>query len=151
MSSADPSGSDRANDCASTAVVAGVTNAAPRGGANSRIRALTCIDMTTPLLTEGDLDRGRPPELKSPHWRCGIVDPATGAACTLRPHTDVKQHQGRQAVQGAGRSTRIVTWTGGTQRAMVIDGYTWTRIPGTDLEVRALTDKPLALRYRPRP
>ncbi len=27
--------------------------------------------------------------------------------------------------------------------------YTWTRVPGTDLEVRALTDKPLALRYRP--
>lgn len=41
--------------------------------------------MTTPLLTEGDLDRGQPPDLTSPHWRCGIVDPATGAACTLRP------------------------------------------------------------------
>jgi hypothetical protein len=95
---------------------------------------LMCIDMTMPLLTEGDLDRGRPPELKSPHWRCGIVDPATGAACTLRPHTDDKQHRGRQAVQGAGRSTRIVTWTGGTERAMVVDEYTWTRIPGTDLE-----------------
>jgi hypothetical protein len=103
-----------------------------------------------PLLTKGDLNRGRAPELKSPHWRCGIVDPATGATCTLRPHTQDKQHQGREAVQGAGRSTRIVTWTGGTERAMVVDGYTWTRIPGTDLEVRALTDKPLALRYRPR-
>ncbi|MDQ4093759.1 MAG: hypothetical protein M3143_10270 [Actinomycetota bacterium] len=80
--------------------------------------------MTTPVLTEGDLDRGRPPELKSPHWRCGIVDPATGAACTLRPHPEDKRHQGREAVQGAGRSTRIVTWTGGTQRAMVVDGYT---------------------------
>jgi hypothetical protein len=107
--------------------------------------------MTTPLLTEGDLVRGRAPELKSPHWRCGIVDPATGAACTLRPHTEDKHHQGCEAVQGAGRSTRIVTWAGGTQRAMVVDGYTWTRIPGTDLEVRALTNKPLALRYRPRP
>jgi hypothetical protein len=32
---------------------------------------------------------------------------------------------------------------------MVVDGYTWTRIPGTAIEVRALTDKPLALRYRP--
>ena len=99
--------------------------------------------------------RGRPgpratPELKSPHWRCGIVNPATGATCTLRPHTDDKHHQGRQAVQGAGRSTCIVTWTGGTERAMVVNGYTWTRIPGTDIEVRALTDKPLALRYRPR-
>jgi len=106
--------------------------------------------MTTPLLTEGDLDRGRPPELKSPHWRCGIVDPASGATCTLRPHTPDKHHRGRQAVQGAGRSTRIVTWTGGTERAMVVDGYTCTRIFCTDLEVRALTDKPLALRYRPR-
>ena len=58
--------------------------------------------MTTLLLTEGDLDRGRPPELKSPHWRCGIVDPATGAAGTLQLHTNDKQHQGREAVQGAG-------------------------------------------------
>jgi hypothetical protein len=32
---------------------------------------------------------------------------------------------------------------------MVVDGYTWSRVPGTDIEVRALTDKPLALRYRP--
>jgi hypothetical protein len=31
---------------------------------------------------------------------------------------------------------------------MVVDGYTWTRVPGTTIEVRALTDKPLALRYR---
>jgi hypothetical protein len=85
--------------------------------------------MTKPLLTEGDLDRGRPPELKSLHWCCGIVDPATGAACTLRPHTDGKHHQGRQPVQGAGRSTRIVTWTGPTERAMVVDGYTGPAFP----------------------
>jgi hypothetical protein len=58
------------------------------------------------------LDRGRPPELKGPHWRYGVIDSATGAACTLRPHTEDKQHQGREAVQGAGRSTRVVTWTG---------------------------------------
>jgi hypothetical protein len=63
-------------------------------------------------------------------------------------HTDplrtqmTKQHKGREAVQGAGRSTRIVTWTGVTEQAMVVDGYTWIRIPGTNLEVRALTDKP---------
>jgi hypothetical protein len=99
------------------------------GGADQPNTCLPCTDMTTPLLTEGDLDRGRPPELKSPHWRCSIVDPATGATCTLRPHTEDKQHQGRQAVQGAGRSTHVVTWTGVTERAMVIDGYTWTRIP----------------------
>jgi hypothetical protein len=29
---------------------------------------------------------------------------------------------------------------------MVVDGYTRTRIPDTDFEVRALTVKPLALR-----
>jgi hypothetical protein len=33
---------------------------------------------------------------------------------------------------------------------MVIDAYTWTRVPRTDIEVRALTDRPMALRYRPR-
>lgn len=106
--------------------------------------------MTTPLLTEGDLDRGRSSDLTSPHWRCGIVDPGTGAVCTLRPHPDDRPHQGREAVQGGRRSTRLVTWTGGTERAMVVDGYIWTPIPGTAVEVRALTDKPLALRYRPR-
>ena len=105
--------------------------------------------MTSPLLTEGDLDRGRPTDLTQPHWRCGIVDRATGAVCTRRPHRDDEQHKGYQAVQGTGRSTRLVQWTGGTVRAMVVDGYTWSRVPGTDVEVRALTDKPLALRYRP--
>jgi hypothetical protein len=34
---------------------------------------------------------------------------------------------------------------------MVVDGYTWTSLPGTDYEVRALGVRPLALRYRPRP
>jgi hypothetical protein len=105
--------------------------------------------MTTPLLTEGDLDRGQPPSLRSPHWRCGIVHAASGAVCTRRPHRDDEQHQGYQAVQGIGRSTRLVSWSGGTERAMVVNAYTWTRVPGTDIEVRALTDKPLALRYRP--
>ena len=101
-------------------------------------------------LTEGDLDRGRPPDLTSPQWRCGIVDPATGGVCTRRPHDDGKRHKGWAAVQGAGWSTRPVSWSGGTTRAVVIDAYTWTRIPGTDIEVRALTDRPLAVRYRPR-
>ncbi len=32
---------------------------------------------------------------------------------------------------------------------MVVDGYTWTRVPGTGIEVRALAATPLALRYRP--
>lgn len=33
---------------------------------------------------------------------------------------------------------------------MVIDAYIWTRVPGTEIEVRALTDRPLAFRYRTR-
>jgi hypothetical protein len=33
--------------------------------------------------------------------------------------------------------------------SMVVDGSSWSRLPGTDVEVRALTSKPLALRYRP--
>jgi hypothetical protein len=94
-------------------------------------------------LTEDDLDRGRAPDLKSPHWRCRTVDPATGAVRTRRPHRDDQQHQGHHAVQGTGRSTRLTTWTGGTERAMVVNGYSWNRLPGTDVEVRALTDKPL--------
>lgn len=110
---------------------------------------LTVQDMTLPLITEGDIDRGRAPDLTSPHWRCSIVHAASGAVCTRRPHGDDVQHQGYEAVQGAGRSTRLVRWTGGSERAMVVDGYTWSRLPGTEVEVRALTDKPLALRYRP--
>ncbi|MGH3634010.1 MAG: hypothetical protein ACRDTS_07950 [Mycobacterium sp.] len=51
------------------------------------------------------------------------MDSATGAVCTRRPHRD-EQHQGDQAVQGTGRSTRLVNWIGGTERAMVVDGYT---------------------------
>jgi hypothetical protein len=108
----------------------------------------TVPDMTTSLLTEGDLDRGHPPDLTSPHWRCGIVHTVTGAVCTRRPHND-SGHRGYEAAQGSGRSTRSVKWSGGTERAMVVGGYTWSRLPGTDVEVRALTDKPLALRYRP--
>lgn len=100
-------------------------------------------------LTEGDLDRGRAPDLNSSHWRCSTVDPATGAVCIRRPHRDT-EHRGYHSVQGTGRSTRLATWTGGTERAIVVDGYTWTRIPGTGIEVRALTEKPLALRYRPK-
>lgn len=105
--------------------------------------------MAIQLLAEGDLVRGQPPNLTSPHWRCRVVHAASGAVCTRRPHGDNVQHQGYQAVQGIGRSTRLVQWTGGTEQAMVVDGYTWSRLPGTDVEVRALTDKPLALRYRP--
>ncbi|MGH3533737.1 MAG: hypothetical protein ACRDQG_03365 [Pseudonocardiaceae bacterium] len=109
----------------------------------------TLVDVTEQLLTEGDLDRGHLPDLNSPHWRCRIVDPTTGAVCTRRPHADDVQHKGWAAAQGAGRSTRLVSWAHGTERAMIIiDGYVWTRVPGTNIEVRALTDRRLALRYR---
>jgi hypothetical protein len=105
--------------------------------------------MTTPLLTEGDLDRGRRPDVGSEHFRCGIVDPATGAVCTKRLHGSDVDHHGYEAVHGGGRDRRLVTWRGGNERAMVIEqGYTWTQVPGTDLEVRVLANRPGALRYR---
>ena len=104
--------------------------------------------MITAVLTEGDLDRGRAPEVTSAQWRCGTVDPATGAVCARRPHRD-EQHRGHHVGRGAGRATSVATWTGGSERAMVVDGYTWTRIRGTATEARALTATPLALRYRP--
>jgi hypothetical protein len=119
----------------------------PTGGWLPSEYALTVHTMTSPLLTEGDLDRDRPPQLTSPHGRCGVVP--TGAVCTRWPHGDGEQHQGYQAVQGTGRSTCRVPWTGGTERAMVVDGDTGSRLPGTNVEVRALTDQPLALQYRP--
>lgn len=57
---------------------------------------LPSMAMTTRLLTEGDVERGHPPDL-----------------------------------------------------TMFVDAHGWSRVPGTDIEVRALADKPLALRYRP--
>ncbi len=89
----------------------------------------TVVRMTTPLLTEGDLDRGRPPELTSPHWRCRIVD-AARALCAHGGLMGDEGHQGWAAVQSTGRSTRLVNWTGvGRERAIVLDAYTWTRYP----------------------
>jgi hypothetical protein len=76
---------------------------------------------------------------EKPALRCGVVDPSTTAVCTRRP---------RRAGALAGPLASS-TGAGGTERAMVVDGYTWTRVPGAAIEVRALTDKPLALRYRP--
>jgi hypothetical protein len=66
--------------------------------------------MTSPLLTEGDLDRGHAPDVISPYWRCVVVDPTTGAVCTRRPHGDM-QHCGCQVVHGTGWSNRLVLWT----------------------------------------
>lgn len=40
--------------------------------------------------------RGQPPDLKSPHWRCGIVDPATGQPA----------HSGHTATTTSTRATR---------------------------------------------
>jgi hypothetical protein len=74
---------------------------APAGGGPWAERVLTLPDMTTALLTEGDLDRGQPPSLTRPHWRCGIVHAASGAVCTRRPHRDDEPHQ------GLGRCTRL--------------------------------------------
>lgn len=107
--------------------------------------------MTRPLLTEGDVARGRPPDISSAFFRCGIVDPATGAVCTKRPHGDGDAHEGFEAVVGSGQDRRLVAWRGGAERAMVVEqGYTWTRVPRTDIEIRVLANRPVALRYRRR-
>ena len=121
----------------------------PMGAVSARVSLYPC-GMTEPLLTEGDLVRGRGPDLVNQHWRCAVVDPATGAVCTLRPHDEGDEHKGLAAVQGTGRSTKVVSWTGGKERAMVLDAYRWTRLPGSNIEIRALTDRPLAMRYRHR-
>jgi hypothetical protein len=79
------------------------------------------------------------------------VDRPTGAVCTRRPHGQDQEHQGWAAVEGAGRSKKLVGWTGESERAMVVEqGYTWTRVPGTDVEVRVLANRPVALRWRHR-
>jgi hypothetical protein len=105
--------------------------------------------MTTPLLTEGDLGRGQPRDLTSPHWRCGIVHTGTGACVAAGRLAMRCSSRATKRCKARARSTRLVEWTGATERAMVVDGYRWSRLPGTNVEVRALTDKPLALRYRP--
>ena len=79
------------------------------------------------------------------------MDWATGAVCTKRPHGEDEEHQGWAAVQGAGRSKKLVGWTGGSEREMVVDGYSRSRMPDTDVEVRVLVDHPLAFRWRCRP
>jgi hypothetical protein len=76
--------------------------------------------MTTPLLTEGDPDRDRRPDVGSEHFRCGIGDPATGAVCTKRLHDSDVDHHGYEAVHGGGRDRRVVTWRGGKRAS---DGY----------------------------
>ena len=87
------------------------------------------------MLIEGDLAGEYPPDVTGPHWYCGIVHDA-GSVCTRRPHGDGVEHKGYAAVQGTGRSTYLMDWAGGTQRAMVVDGYRWSRLPGADIEVR---------------
>lgn len=105
--------------------------------------------MTEFLLTEGDVARDRPPDIANAYFCCGIVDPATGAVCTKRPHGDAVEHEGYSAVSGGGRDRRLETWHGGAERALVVEqGYAWTRVPGTDVEVRVVGDRPLAVRYR---
>jgi len=65
-------------------------------------------NMTTPLLTEGDLDRGHPPDLTSPHWRCGIIDPATGAAALTEGDVTVLDDRIQRLAGGS-----VITHTAG--------------------------------------
>lgn len=51
-------------------------------------------------------------------------------------------------MSGNGADRRVVAWSGGDERAMVVEhGYTWTRMLGTDVEARVLADRPVALHY----
>jgi hypothetical protein len=70
-----------------------------------------------------------------------------------RPHRDDQQHQGYHAVQGRiGRSTRLATWIGGAECAMVVDGYSlWNRLPGTDVEVTRAAQSCIGMQCRGHP
>jgi hypothetical protein len=48
------------------------------------LRRFTLVGIMQPLLSEGDLDRGRPPDVGSAYFHCGIVDPAIGIVCIKR-------------------------------------------------------------------
>jgi hypothetical protein len=68
------------------------------------------------------------------HWRCAVVDPATGAVCTLRPHDEGDEHKGLAAVQGTGRSTKVVSWTG-------VRSGRWSSTPTVGLGCLAATSR----------
>lgn len=105
------------------------------------------------LLTEGDLDRGRPPDLTSPDWYCGIVDPEKQLVPSVRSDrtTITWSTRATQLCREAGTIGSFETWSGGHERATVIEeGCTWTRVPGTDVEICVLGTPPVALRYQRR-
>lgn len=53
------------------------------------------------------------------------------------PYDEGELHKGWAAVQGAGRSTRPVSWAGGTSRALVVDSVGGSLEPaGSKLQVR---------------
>ncbi|HEY3689458.1 MAG TPA: hypothetical protein VGL46_04040 [Pseudonocardiaceae bacterium] len=95
--------------------------------------------MITHPLTEGGLDRGRAPDLKSPHWRCGIVDPSTTAVCT-RGLPGCTGHRPFHPPRPLDRRP---------ERAMVVAGYTWDPRTRTGIEVRALATTPRRFRWCP--
>jgi hypothetical protein len=68
--------------------------------------------------------------------------PMTQRRAVVKALVDVRIHRtarGNQytafdpeSVKVAPAVTRPVGWTGGSERALVVDGYSWSRLPGTD-------------------
>lgn len=70
-------------------------------------------------------------------------------ARSVRTETPKSIKSLRRCTVAAGTASRCLAWGG--ERAMVVEqGDTWTRVPGTDAEVRLLANRPVALRYRRR-
>lgn len=111
--------------------------------------------LTTTPLTEGDFVRGGPPELEL----CLVVDPRSGAACTLPEDHPGETHAGTEYMTsrrklfrlraGSVTTERAVRWSGGTERAVVAEAERWVRVPGTDVEVRTRGPRSAALLTRP--
>lgn len=87
------------------------------------------------LLTERDVDRG---SLRSSPARTVLRHHGPRSLGGVPIARTVRRAApGLQAAQDAGRSTHLVSWAGGHLWVMVVDGYVWTRVPRTDVEVYA--------------
>ncbi|MGH3709463.1 MAG: hypothetical protein ACRDRQ_15470 [Pseudonocardiaceae bacterium] len=86
--------------------------------------------MTTLFFTKGDLARGRAPNLTSPPWRHSLADLTTGP-CAHGGHTATTSST--RATRSCGAPAGPPTSSAGpgeTEHTMVVDGYTWIRVPG---------------------
>jgi hypothetical protein len=103
--------------------------------AGNRDTDLTCTHMITRPLTEGDLDRGRAPDLKSPHWRCSTVDPATGAVCTADHTATTSSTRVTTPCRASAGPPASPPGSSGPNARWSSTAIAWNRLPGTDVEV----------------